>query len=83
MQSQKSDEEIERSREIEKDWKKACQFPNSILGRKRLRELRHILYHLGINLHIPMNSAYVTDEYCRNYGKDEVHIKVVLGGILR
>ena len=71
MQSQKFDEKSERNEEIDSDWKKAENFPESIIGRKRLRMMRRILGELGISMPIPMNHASFTDEYCKKYGKKE------------
>ena len=57
--------------EIEADYRKANQFPKSIIGRKRLRALRQALWEIGIHVPIPMNSAQITNEYCKKYGKEE------------
>ena len=75
MQSQTSNEEIEerieRNREVDKDWHKARQFPTTVIGRVRLRNMRRFFHHVGINVQIPMNSAAFTDAYCRAFGKTE------------
>ena len=72
MQPQTSDEENkERNIEIDNDYNKAKNYPDTIIGRKRLRGLRVLLGQLGIELHVPMNSAAFTDEYCKKYGKKE------------
>lgn len=72
MWSQTSDEEgQERNEEIDNDYYKSKNFPKSIIGRKRLRNMRYILRKLNVHLRIPMNSARITDEYCLKHGKDE------------
>ena len=71
MQSQKLNEKEERDYEVNQDYSKARNFPTSVIGRRRLRMLRRILFDLGIPFPIPMNSAAITDEYCTKYGKKE------------
>jgi len=70
MKPQKTYEE-ERLEEINKAYSKAVNFPTTIIGRKRLRALRKALSELGINVHIPMNSALYTNDYCLKYGNKE------------
>lgn len=73
MQSPKSNEKeirIERAEEIRKNYYKARQFPLSVIGRKRLRMMRFLFHKLNIPFLIPMNSAFVTDDYCQTYNKE-------------
>ncbi len=70
MQSQKLYEK-ERLEETNKDWRKASEFPTTIIGRKRLRAMRKALWELGIKVHIPMNSAAYTNSYCLQHGEEE------------
>ena len=70
MQSHRSDETVERIEEIKSDYEKAHEYDSTIIGRKRFRELRVILHRLGVRIHIPMNSAGFSDEYCKKYGKE-------------
>ncbi len=72
MRTQAQFEENEEFRsEISYDPRKARQFPTTIIGRARLRNMRMFLYQIDVPFPIPMNSAYVTSEYCKKYGEDE------------
>lgn len=69
MQSQKSNEEIERElrEEINKDYRKSAMFPDTVIGRKRFREFRISMYNIGISIGIPFSDARFTHEYCKQY----------------
>jgi hypothetical protein len=70
MQSQKSIEAEERRTEVEKDATKAFMFPNTVLGRKRFRELRYFLKKLNIQVTIPNNDVHATHFYCVQFNDE-------------
>lgn len=73
LQSQKSNEKSEREIEIGNSYSKARQFPNTIIGRKRFREMRRALWGMGIYVRIPGNLAHYSHDYCAKYGEEESH----------
>lgn len=82
LQSQNSNEKnqrTEREIEISKDYSKAARWQESIISRKRFRELRKALWKMGIRVHIPGNHASFSDEYCKKYAPLE---ESILGRLL-
>ncbi len=72
MQSQKSNEEDQELRdEISRDRIKARVFADTIIGRKRLRYIRKMLYDLDVPVPIPSSNAQITHDFCKKYGKEE------------
>lgn len=69
MQSQKSNEEIERElkEEIQKDYHKSAMYPDTVIGRKRFRQFRISMYNIGISIGIPFSDVRFTHEYCKQY----------------
>ena len=71
MRTQTLTEKEERNEEIDNDYMKARNYPDTIIGRKRLRGMRRFLWALSINMNVPNNSAAVTAKYCKEHGKNE------------
>lgn len=74
MWSQKSIEK-ERAEEINLDTLKAFMFPDTVIGRKRFRELRYFLHKLDINILILNNDTQISHYYCVNLKKEAVDWK--------
>jgi len=75
--NEKDKKEIERLKQSDASLGPDKTFKDKMLSttvarRGIFRGLRFTLHKLGIHLHIPGNSAEITDQYCQTFGDESV-----------